>query len=180
MLLDNAAQFARDYAALLISICALFLTISQSRATRRHNRLTVRPHLTSFTEQTADATRRDLVAVKASLTNNGLGPAFIESFQILVDGIPVDVEHPSDVNALVEKDFPLDVIADENWYSVLRKGYVLAKDEKVVLAALTVVRTLDVTEEVLRAALDRYHILVRYKSAYGESFVYDSRDHRQP
>ena len=118
--------------------------------------------------------------MKASLMNNGLGPAFIESFQILVDGIPVDVQDPSDVTALVERDFPLDIVAEENWYSVLRKGYVLAKDEKVVLAALTIVRTLDVTEEELQTVLDRFHILVRYKSAYGESFIYDSRKHKQP
>jgi len=71
------AEFARDYAALLISICALFLTISQTRATHKHNRLTVRPHIATYTDSKADLERAGVRLVEVRIANSGLGPAII-------------------------------------------------------------------------------------------------------
>lgn len=177
--MDFLIDLCQQYAALFVSICALFLTINQSMATRRHNRLTVKPHLTSFTERVADSERNGIVLVKATLSNNGLGPAIIKSFEPLFDGLSIKASDPDELAEFVQKTLPVSILRDECYFSVLRKDYVLAKDQKITVAQLSVLPTIDVSYEALKASLDQFHLRVTYESAYGESFTYDSRDHRK-
>lgn len=177
--LDFLADLAREYAALLISICALFLTISQAMATHKHNRLTVRPHLATFTENKADPERKGIRIIKVQLSNSGLGPAIIKTFEPLLDGVPVKADDSDDLFPVVKQTIPASMIDDECCISVLRPEHVMAKDEVVTLARLAIVPTIHDDPEALKKALDRFQIRVSYESAYGESFVYDSRNHRQ-
>lgn len=166
--MDFLIDLCQQYAALFVSICALFLTINQSMATRRHNRLTVKPHLTSFTERVADSERNGIVLVKATLSNNGLGPAIIKSFEPLFDGLSIKASDPDELAEFVQKTLPVSILRDECYFSVLRKDYVLAKDQKITVAQLSVLPTIDVSYEALKASLDQFHLRVTYESAYGE------------
>lgn len=68
-------------AALIVSICALVFTAYQGSETRLHNRLSVKPLLLIdfvYTDKGAGFL----------LTNDGLGPAVIGSFVVLVDDKP--------------------------------------------------------------------------------------------
>jgi hypothetical protein len=178
-MLDFLAELARQYAALFFSACALYLTISQARATRKHNRLTVRPQLTSFTETKPDPERNGIVIIKATLSNSGLGPAIIKTFKPLLDGVPLTIKKPEDLLPVAEKALPVHLIAEGCQFTVLRQGYVMAKDEVVTLVKLSFASTVHDDPKTLERALDRFHIRVTYESAYEESFVYDSRDHRR-
>jgi hypothetical protein len=173
------AELARDYAALLISICALFLTISQTRATHKHNRLTVRPHIATYTDSKAGLEHAGVRLVEVKITNSGLGPAIIKSFEPLLDGVPLKADEPDDLFPVVAKTIPAALISDECYITVLRPGHVMAKDEVVTIAHLAMVPTIHDDSEALKNALNRFHIRVRYESGYEEPFVYDSRDHRK-
>ena len=70
--------WAGDNASAIIAVCALVLTIYQARLARRHNRLSVRPLLSSFVEQVSGPDAR----ITFSLVNNGLGPALVDSFEV--------------------------------------------------------------------------------------------------
>jgi len=65
----------------VIALCALGLSIWQGCLARTHNRLSVRPHLTTWTHSDAD---KGFYVVE--LINNGIGPAIIEEFTVKVDG----------------------------------------------------------------------------------------------
>ena len=171
------ADLAREYAALLVSICALFLTISQAMATRKHNRLTVRPHLATYTDNKADLERAGVRIIKIEITNSGLGPAIIKTFEPLLDGEPLKADDPDDLFPVVRKTIPANLIDDECHITVLRPGHVLANDEVVTIAHLAIVPTIHDDPKALKEALDRFHIRVRYESGYEESFAYDSREH---
>lgn len=68
--------------ALAIAVCALALTAYEGCATRRHNRLSVRPFLyTSF--------NYDKEGSGWYLYNKGVGPAFIRWGEVRFDGKPV-------------------------------------------------------------------------------------------
>jgi hypothetical protein len=175
--MELLAELAREYAALLVSICALFLTINQSMATRKHNRLTVKPHLTSFTEIRPDPERQGIMTVKATLSNNGLGPAIVKTFEPLLDGVPINFSKPGDIFPIVEKVLPLRLIADECYFAVLHQNYVLAKDAVLAVATISYAQTVHDDPAAIQDALNRFHIRVSYESAYGESFAYDSRCH---
>jgi len=173
------ADLGREYAALFISICALILTISQAKALRKHNRLTVRPHLATYTETKVDPERREILVVMVKLSNNGLGPAFIKTFKPLLDEVFIEADEPDDLFTAVKKVIPASLIDDECHITILRMGHVMAKEEVVTLAHLVIVPTIHDDPKALKKALDRFHIQIDYESGYKESFVYDSREHKK-
>ena len=77
------AELLRLWLPILLSICAITLTVVQSMATRRHARLSVQPRL----EWRIDADDRAGM-LTVSLANVGLGPAILKTVSILIDGQP--------------------------------------------------------------------------------------------
>lgn len=69
--------------SLVIALCALGFTAWQTSVQRAHNRISVKPHLFSFT--TRDK-HDNMARLQVLLINNGLGPAFINKFQIYYKG----------------------------------------------------------------------------------------------
>lgn len=65
--------------ATTIAACAMFSTYWQAKLTREHNRLSVKPHLVI----SLDFSRNNF-SLKFQLKNNGLGPAIISSYKLLV------------------------------------------------------------------------------------------------
>ncbi|MFI7470637.1 hypothetical protein [Nonomuraea sp. NPDC049646] len=68
-------------AAAVIALAALFVAIFEVRATRRHNRLSVRPVLQ------CRVTLREGEPSGLSITNAGLGPAVIVETRVWLDGV---------------------------------------------------------------------------------------------
>ena len=65
--------------AALIALIAMGVTFWQTAISRNHNRLSVRPHLDFIT------TRFFGKSVSVTLTNNGIGPAIVQSAYITLD-----------------------------------------------------------------------------------------------
>lgn len=175
--MELIANLAQQYAALFVSICALLLTINQAVMTRRHNKLTVRPHLTSFTDRILHPEITGVTQVKLTLSNNGVGPAVIRSYEPMLDGQPLDPTKFVALLATAKEVLPVSILDQECRFAFFRKGYVMAKDEEKCIALLAIVPTLDTDFALLEKAEQRFHIRVTYESIYGERFGYDSRNH---
>lgn len=175
--MDFVADFAQQYAALFVSICALLLTINQAVMTRKHNRLTVRPHLTSFTDNVPHPSFGGISLIKMSLSNNGIGPAVVKSFQPMLDGVPLDPENFDELLSIAKRELPVSLLDQGCRFSLFRKGYVMAKDESMSVAEIAYAPTIHDDPKALEAALQRFHLKVDYESIYEEKFSYDSRNH---
>lgn len=162
-----------DVAALVVSLCALGLTVYQAYLSREHNRISVRPSLSTFydIDPAPDNPRITLVSIK--LKNSGLGPAVIKSFEILVEGEAVTVKSPDEMHRLVLKHLTGHIVEDRCRFVVLVKHYVMAQDasEEIALIAIRDI-TLEQSEVLKKLALR-----VSFESAYGEPFTYDTRKH---
>lgn len=75
------SEFIIAVASAAIALTALAVAIWQGILMRRHNRLSLRPHLT-FRQMMSEANPQ----FSLELLNNGLGPAIIRRFQVLIDG----------------------------------------------------------------------------------------------
>lgn len=64
-----------------IALCALGLSIWQAQATLRHNHVSVEPRLSIYFSNDAKKGKFGLY-----VSNNGLGPAYIDQFRLLVNG----------------------------------------------------------------------------------------------
>ena len=75
-------KFVGENAGETIAFSALGLAIWQGYIARRHNKLSVRPHLT-FSSTFLDEAPHLTVDIK----NNGLGTAIIMGYQVILDGV---------------------------------------------------------------------------------------------
>src|SRR5712672_755633 len=91
--IQSFCDFVGQNVAAIIALCALGLTVYQAGIARRHNRLSVRPSLTSFTHRAVGHDARFAV----TLENNGLGPAVIDSFEVTLGGQPLNVHNRDEV-----------------------------------------------------------------------------------
>jgi len=70
---------------IVISLCAIALTAYGLYATRRHNRLSVTPHLADYNNKSI--TNEGLI-ISYDISNNGIGPAKIKSFVLFREEKP--------------------------------------------------------------------------------------------
>jgi hypothetical protein len=75
------AEVFRAWVPIIISVCAICLTVFQAMSTRRHARLSVQPRLDWRIEQDSTAG-----TIKLSLVNVGFGPALMREVALIVDG----------------------------------------------------------------------------------------------
>ena len=76
--------FCTDISASEItSVCALVVSVASLWATRRHQRLSVTPHLADYTNK---LTTNEGLTLTYEISNNGIGPARIRSFVLFRDG----------------------------------------------------------------------------------------------
>lgn len=72
--------------AMIVSLCALFTTFWQCILVRIHNRLSVKPYL-DITHSTYNDSSTSI-----KLSNVGLGPSIIDSYELSLDGKYVDTD----------------------------------------------------------------------------------------
>ena len=75
--------FIGNNSAEITALCALLFTAWNVFVQRKHNILSVRPHLARFVYSDHDG---EIGTAKFELINNGLGPAFIKKFEVYLDG----------------------------------------------------------------------------------------------
>ncbi|MBL4713617.1 MAG: hypothetical protein JKY64_03695 [Alcanivorax sp.] len=168
-MIDMSFLFLGKYVAEIVAVCALGLTLYQAYLLRQHNRLTVRPHLVSFSRRNKTPGQRVLVY---SLLNNGVGPAFIKSFRILLDGqLVTDLD-----KALGEALSGL-----QYNHSITRLGdeYAMVAGEAKDILVLALPRSNGEAFVQIDATLSRFDLVVEYESAYKESRVLDTRIYKK-
>ncbi|HGF3679921.1 hypothetical protein [Vibrio parahaemolyticus] len=153
-------EILREFSSEIIASCALVFTAWQFSIQRKHNRVSVTPHLFSFRDRKRNV---DSATITVSLMNNGLGPAFIHKFEVYLDG------KVSDPDAAVKAVFGE---PDGHFkYTVLGDDFALAPGQEVVL--ITVPFPIETGSDIkeMERELDRLEVVITYKSAYGTKYV---------
>ena len=81
------AEATRLWVPVVISLCAISLTVFQAMTTRRHARLSVQPRIEwHIAEDAVSGT------IKLSLSNVGFGPGVLRDLAFVVDGDPIPAD----------------------------------------------------------------------------------------
>jgi hypothetical protein len=156
-------QVISGIATTIIALCALALSIWQGVQTRRHNRLSFRPHLTTWTNTDAE---KGFYTIE--LTNNGIGPALIEEFLVKVDGKVISGQGTEPIEKGLKIIFPNLEYTSLRGY--VAKGYSMAAKGKVTIAAIQFLKQPFPSLEFMERASNRVSLDIPYKSFYGEQF----------
>ena len=117
------------FSSAVVAVCALALTVWQAAISRRHNRLSVTPHLTTWT-QPEEATG----TYSVEILNNGIGPALIQSFSLQVDGQPIAGEGAEPIEKALKVLFPQYAFRSSQAY--MARGYMMSPKEARSLVAV--------------------------------------------
>jgi len=147
----------------IIALCALALSIWQGMQTRRHNRLSFRPHLTTWTNRDAE---RGFYAIE--LINNGIGPALIEEFLVKVDGKVISGQGPEPIEKGLKIIFPN--LEYKLRHGYVAKGYSMPAKEKVIIVEIQFPKRPLPSLEFMERASNRVSFDILYKSFYGKQF----------
>jgi hypothetical protein len=163
-------KFVGNNAAAIIALCALGLSIYQALATRRHNRLSVRPHLVVFTDRSLSNNQATFVV---KIRNTGLGPAIVKSYVVFVDGNPFPIADGavvlSTLCTILSRPVP------RFGYHRLAPGDAIARDQELVLLSAEFNCANRQDYETAMKCFERVSARLSYASMYGEPFEYDSR-----
>ncbi len=163
-----------DYTALasvIVASCALGFTIWQGMQTRRHNILSVKPHLGTWTDSQPD---KRLYTIE--LLNNGIGPALIKNFSIYVDDRLVDgyEDGTKAIKKALKILFPN--YTYDSYRSYVGPGYMMAPKESRTLVRVQFTGKLTPPPEEVDRTINRAKLIINYESIYEEAFRLDSSE----
>jgi len=154
-------------ASAVIALSALGLTVWQAVTARRHNRLSVTPHLTTWSHLD-----RGNNLYQIDLLNNGIGPALIKHFLIQVDGKSISGEASEPIEKALKILFPQYLY--QSYQSYVTNGYMMSEKEARPLVRVQFCGERLPTSEEVDHAIKRVRLVIKYESIYGESDCLDT------
>jgi len=163
----------------VISSCALLLTVCSLWMTRRHQKLSVTPHLGGFSNR--NITDEGLI-FSYELSNNGIGPARIKKFVWLLHG--KEFAGPADKYGNYTEALLREHLGNKIGYTI-RNAFTFGVDsclkqgdaQNIVDLFIPGVNQSNLTEVL--AKIEGVELMVEYESFYGQRFVFDTRVKRE-
>jgi len=160
-------------AVIIASVAALFSGY-QALLSRKHNRLSVKPHLTTSRYGVSD---KDKYTLTFCLENNGLGPAIIFDYNVFFDDKKIgDNYNNKDLQLAIETKIQNQKNIRNNTIMTLGLESAFPSGRKETLLAIHVDKTLNFDEELYQKFLDRFDLEIIYKSIYNEKFSLSTKD----
>ena len=158
----------------IIALSALGLATWQGMEQRRHNRLSVKPHLVFERAVTNHSPQ-----VQINLENSGTGPAIIKNFLIYLDDNIVDLSFNTTWTKIAEE-----LYIKGMWGG----GKIYLKGDAIQAGAREKIFEIKTSEQGkddghssdrIHKELDRLDIVVEYESVYGEKFIEKFNKHNK-
>jgi len=148
--------------SVFIAVCALIVSIWQGSATRRHNKLSVKPYINIRVSISKHA---DFMGIQ--IENNGIGPAVIRKCIVFVDGKPTQI----DSFGSWEKVGKAAGIFDKKIsFRTFPEGTVLKEGQALDLISYPKQNWTDKGRTIVEKALSRIRVKIEYDSLYGDKF----------
>lgn len=169
MPLSNSDWIAMSSA--VIAVCAFFATAWQAWLTRKHNRLTVTPRITSSTDTTINDNH---IEIKLTVRNVGVGPALVEGRYFTIDGEKFSANGQELVPAICST-----VFGTAFRYRIAQDGMIGGKGiipagSEIVIAKLIFPDLGPQAKPAVFGAASRANFVVKYKCLYGRRFTFST------
>lgn len=160
-------EFLSKNVEAIIAISALGLAIWQGLLQRRHNHLSVKPHLV-FDKNVTDITPQ----ITILLSNTGTGPAIIKHFKVYIDGEILNSSASIWHDTVAKKLFtPQPVWSGGKHYSKDDAIPVGAKDEIFLVKTTTQEIDPNFNSKENLKILSRIQVEITYESVYGKLYI---------
>ena len=156
-----------DNSSMIIAISALVLTVWQAYITRQHNKLTVAPYLTTWSQADDE---NGFYSIE--IMNNGIGPALIKAFQVFVDGVEIKGPDSELVDKATKRLFGGYNYQTANCF--LSSGYMMGEKNKHEIFCIKFTGQRKLNYQEYKQTIERARLVIEYESIYKDKFIFDS------
>jgi hypothetical protein len=167
----NTWKWLGKNSAEIIAFCALLFTAYQVHTSRKHDKLSVRPHLTTYGSRDK-CEETGIGRIKFLLFNNGLGPAIIKDSQYTVDKKPVEFKSSKEAGEFLAA--ILGQRANKIVVSTMPQDYVMSPNEEKIIFDISFKDKNGKTWDEIEDFLDIFALSVKYQSMYGDEYYFCS------
>ncbi len=149
-------------ASVVIALSALIVAILESRASRKHNKLSVAPKL-HFTKSTDKQAR-----IKILLCNFGLGPGLLTSFSVTANGVSVVFPKRKEIVPLL-KGAGFEIDKTDSIMYMPDKGESFKEGNEVRIFEF--IANQSCSHSVIEPAVEQLTVVAEFETLYGEKIV---------
>lgn len=168
--------------AVVVALISGAFTAYQAYLSRRHNRLSVKPHITTWldeeekTEIGFTGKLESTYILCCDVMNNGIGPAIIRKYTVYFDGKPIGDN--ADIKVL-EKAIG-GIIDAQKWncqwhVSITGKDYPFPAGERTALLRIKIPMHLQFDKTPYLELMDRFDAIFEYECMYGNKFTHQAK-----
>lgn len=165
--MDMQWEIITGVASSVIALCALVFSVWQGVEIRKHNRISCRPHLTTWVHKEH---AQGIYGI--DLINNGLGPALIKRFTVKVDGKKILGDETEPIDKALKILFPKEQFNARHAY--LGEGYAMGAKDRCTVVIIQFHGEALPPPDYVEYTINRADLEVEYESFYGERFHFNS------
>lgn len=158
---------APDIASATTALAALTVACYQLHATRKHNKISVIPNITTWSH--LDHINHNYIY---KIVNTGLGPAVIRKFQVSLDGKEISSADGDAMDVVMKILFTHYIHSKTT--SSLAHGQIIPANESTILAGIIFNGPSRPTKEEILHAASRVRVIIEYESVYGSKYTLDT------
>ncbi|MES9940337.1 MAG: hypothetical protein ABW105_01640 [Candidatus Thiodiazotropha sp. 6PLUC1] len=159
-------------ASVVIALCVLVFTVWAGWRTHVHNKLSVKPHLTTWTSRWPEQQKYSI-----QLVNNGLGPALIKRFVVRLDNNVIKGKGTEPLDSVIRALFTGDKYKCKT--GLLDTGYSMPANEEKTIVDIQFLEPNTITPDELEEKLSRCELEIQYTSFYNDKFSFISNQNNQ-
>lgn len=160
-------EIVTGVASSIIALCAILFSIWQGIQIRKHNIISFRPHLTTWTHN--EHVKGTYVV---DILNNGLGPALIKKFTIKIDGNEINGEGTEPIDKALKILFSKELYYSS--YAYLGENYAMGAKDKCRFLIIQFYGEEIPSSDYVKSKIERADLVVNYESFYGERFTFNT------
>lgn len=173
--------------SMVVALVTALFTAYQAFLSRCHNRLSVRPALTLWT----DEYEQDFVnhktgradkyyMLRCDLLNNGIGPAILKDYSVSFDGEKIGSSHDRRaLEAAIQDKIDTEGGILKNSVSVFGLEYPFPAGDKKTLIEIGAPMHFDFDKKKYQDFLDKFDADLSYECMYGKRFKHSTKDTRR-
>jgi hypothetical protein len=155
------------HATAIVALVAIAFTATQITLTQRHNRLSVRPFVVLWLQQSKGEERSEIV-LTLHARNYGLGPAYIDSVEYRFNGRAVNVRDQTELETAVGEILGKERLMRVSPLFEFHGKYAIPKDGDLPLIEAVIFRDMTTAIEPVPVLREKVAVAIRYRSMYEE------------
>ena len=178
--MDTIASYGADNIiaamAMLVALFTGIFTAYQVFLTRKHNRLSVKPHVTTWIdEDDADG----YYILRCDVMNNGLGPAIIRDYSVFYENQETgNSQNRKTLEAAIEEKINAQPGIIRKSVTVFGKDFPFPAGEKQTLLEIQIPMTLNFDKSSYKDFVDKFDAKFTYECMYGKTFTHNTKDNK--